>query len=93
MLRDRILANIQESLEEKGVKINKTQLQTVFLTVFEEVGKAVLDGAKITTPIGNFKLTESKERAGHNPRTGEKITIAARKRVTLSTSKNFNVLA
>jgi len=40
-------------------------------------------------PLGKFKIMTRQARPGHNPRTGEKITIAASQTIKFSASKQF----
>jgi DNA-binding protein HU-beta len=43
--------------------------------------------------FGKFKVKEATEREGRNPASGEKIKIAASKKLTFSSSKSFkNIL-
>ena len=53
-------------------------------TIIEEL-KA---GAKITIPsLGTFEVKERAARTGHNPRTGEKVEIAAKKEPVFKPAK------
>lgn len=92
MLRKDLLSAIKEKVSANGVSLTKEQLGVVFDTVLTTIGEEVLKGETVSTPIGNFKLTESASRAGHNPKTGEAITIAARSRVAFKASKAFTVV-
>ena len=49
-------------------------------TVLDEIKTALQKGDKVAlTPFGSFVVRARKKREGRNPKTGEKITIAARK--------------
>jgi DNA-binding protein HU-beta len=53
--------------------------------LIEIVTETLKNGEKVTiTGFGTFEVRESAARTGTNPRTKEKITIAARKRPTFS---------
>jgi DNA-binding protein HU-beta len=53
--------------------------------LIEIVTETLKHGEKVTiTGFGTFEVRESAARTGTNPRTKEKITIAARKRPTFS---------
>lgn len=46
--------------------------------VCETIGMCLVNGDDVAIPgFGKFKLTTKAERTGHNPRTGEAITIPA----------------
>jgi DNA-binding protein HU-beta len=58
--------------------------------LIEVITKALQNGEKVTiTGFGTFEVRESAARTGTNPRTKEKITIAARKRPTFSPGSNL----
>ncbi|MFN7209712.1 MAG: HU family DNA-binding protein [Aggregatilineales bacterium] len=53
--------------------------------LIEVITESLKSGEKVTiTGFGTFEVRESAARTGTNPRTKEKITIAARKRPTFS---------
>jgi nucleoid DNA-binding protein len=39
--------------------------------------------------LGRFKVYETKEKEGRNPKTGEKLVIPAKKKITFKPSKQF----
>jgi len=48
--------------------------------LLDEITSALQKGEKVAlTPFGSFVVRARKKREGRNPKTGEKITIAARK--------------
>lgn len=50
--------------------------------VFDVIAEALQKGEEVRiTGFGTFRASETKERVGRNPRTGEEITIPAGKRV------------
>lgn len=54
------------------------------------VTKGIASGDKVVVNgIGSFELKEKAERVGHNPATGEQITIAASKAVTFKATKSL----
>lgn len=58
--------------------------------LIEIITKTLQNGDKVTiTGFGTFEVRESAARTGTNPRTKEKITIAARKRPTFSPGSNL----
>ena len=57
-------------------------------TTFDEIASALEDGERLMFPgFGTFCIVERKERKGRNPRTGEEITIPAKKVVKFRAAK------
>ncbi len=60
--------------------VTKTQAKKVLDAFWEVVSEALKKGEEVNIPgMGKFYLSERSERKGRNPRTGEVITIPARK--------------
>jgi nucleoid DNA-binding protein len=58
--------------------------------VLAGVSDALLRGEKVDLRgFGNLQVSEKKERQGRNPKTGETITIAARKAAVFKASKEL----
>ena len=55
--------------------LSKKDTEKTMDAIFEAIGDALVSGDKVQ--IGGFGSFETKQRAGHNPRTGEEIEIAA----------------
>ena len=71
--------DIIEILAEK-TNISKSQDGEYLNTLLSEITKALKKGNNITlTGFGTFSVSKRKARLGVNPRTGEKIKIAAAK--------------
>ena len=71
--------DIIEILAEK-TNISKSQAGEYLNTLLSEITKALKKGNDITlTGFGTFSASKRKARQGVNPRTGEKIKIAAAK--------------
>lgn len=62
--------------------------------VFNGIAGTMAEGAweVVITGFGTFSIKERPERAGRNPRTGEKITIPASRVVSFKPSKSLNRL-
>jgi DNA-binding protein HU-beta len=61
-------------------ELNKRQASHAVDAMFEEIESALRKGDRVAlTPFGSFVVRDHKAREGRNPKTGEKITIAARK--------------
>jgi len=77
-----IKADMVESLfNEMG--LNKKEAGELVGLLFEELGASLAVGEQVKlSGFGSFDLRDKKERPGRNPRTGEKVTISARRVVT-----------
>ncbi|HET8631818.1 MAG TPA: HU family DNA-binding protein [Thermomicrobiales bacterium] len=72
----------QDLVKEVASKSNMSprQVGIVVDATFDAIRDAMANGDKVTlTGFGSFEVAQRNEREGRNPRTGEKITIAARK--------------
>lgn len=72
----------QDLVKEVSTKSNMSprQVQLVVDATFDAIRDAMARGDKVTlTGFGSFEVAQRGEREGRNPRTGERITIAARK--------------
>jgi integration host factor subunit alpha len=74
--------NMAESLfNELG--LSKTEARELVELFFEELGASLAVGKQVKLfGFGNFDIRDKNEHTGRNPRTGEKITISARRVVT-----------
>ena len=67
--------------EERG--LNRREAKELVETFFEEVSSALEKGSDVKlSGFGNFSLRSKNERPGRNPKTGEPISITARRVVT-----------
>ncbi len=75
-------ADMAESLfNELG--LNKQEARELVDLCFEELKASLAAGEPVKlSGFGNFDLRDKKERPGRNPKTGEKIPVAARRVVT-----------
>ncbi len=75
-------ADMAESLfSELG--LNKNEARELVELFFEELVASLAVGKHVKlSGFGNFDLRDKKERPGRNPKTGEKVTIPARRVVT-----------
>lgn len=61
-------------------KLTKAEAKAALEAALTAVEKALVEGDKIAlVGFGTFAVAEKAERQGVNPRTGEKVTIAAKK--------------
>lgn len=63
-----------------GVDLSKRQAGEIVDLILTEIKTALQKGDRVAlTPFGSFVVRSRKAREGRNPKTGEKIKIAARK--------------
>ena len=73
---------IVEAVSEK-TGLTKADATRAFEAIFEVISGALAKGDKVpVVGFGTFAVSERAAREGHNPRTGEKVTIPARKAPT-----------
>ncbi len=74
--------NMAESLVNE-LGLSGTEARELVELLFEELAASLAVGEQVKlSGFGNFGLRDKKERPGRNPKTGEKIPIAARRVVT-----------
>ena len=72
-------ADLIEAVAERA-DLTKRQAGHAVAAIFNEIQVALRKGDRVAlTPFGSFVVREHKARDGRNPKTGAKITIAARK--------------
>ena len=82
---------IAKVAEKAGV--SKKQADRCLKAFIEVITEALQKGEKIALPgFGIFQVKERSERKGRNPRTGEIITIPARKVVVFKPAKQLREL-
>jgi DNA-binding protein HU-beta len=68
--------------------ISKAKAKTLIDAFLNEVISGAADGAEIALPgFGKFKVKDTPEREGRNPANGEKIKIAASRKLTFAPAK------
>lgn len=73
---------IVDGMLESGVFPNKAAAETAYDAVVESLVEALGAAQDVELrPFGSFRVVERKARAGRNPRTGESVTIPARRAV------------
>ena len=81
--------NLIDQIAEKAERTKKESEHLVD-AVLAAIAEALGRGEKIDLRgFGSFQVSEKKERQGRNPRTGEVMTIAARKAVAFKPSKEL----
>ena len=68
--------------------VSKSHAKTLIEAFFTELISQASFGAEITLPgFGKFKVKDMPEREGRNPASGEKIKIAASKKLTFAPAR------
>lgn len=68
----------------------KKEAKDAIETVFFEMRKALRDGEKIViSGFGSFNAFVARAKKGRNPRTGETVNVAPRKKVRFKQSKEM----
>jgi integration host factor subunit alpha len=82
-------AELSELLFEQ-VGLNKREAKDLVEAFFDEISNALIRGEQVkVTGFGNFQLRDKLQRPGRNPKTGEKVIIAARRVVTFQPSQKL----
>ncbi len=75
-------ADIIEYLHNE-LGLNKSECKILIEDFFDEIKESLKNGEEVKlSGFGNFELLNKKERPGRNPKTGEEVTISARRVVT-----------
>ncbi len=68
--------------------LKKKEAEAAVNAVFDTITDTLAEGGKVAVVgFGTFKLKTKEEREGRNPKTGEKITIAASKTPVFTAGK------
>jgi DNA-binding protein HU-beta len=82
---------IAQIAEAHGV--SKAQAKSIVEDILKNIVDAAASGAEVSLPgFGKFKVKATPEREGRNPASGEKIKIAASKKLTFSSAKSVRDL-
>ena len=82
-------ADMAESLFNE-VGLNKHEAHELVDLFFEELEASLADGEQIRlSGFGNFDLRDKNERPGRNPKTGEEVSIPARRVVTFKAGQKL----
>ena len=73
--------------------VSKVQAKSIVDDIMKNILDAAASGAEVSLPgFGKFKVKATPEREGRNPANGEKIKIAASKKLTFSSAKSVKDL-
>ena len=75
-------ADIVEHLHDE-LGLNKSECRQLVEDFFQEIRESLINNEEVKlSGFGNFELIDKKSRPGRNPKTGEDVTISARRVVT-----------
>jgi DNA-binding protein HU-beta len=78
-----------DAIAEK-VSVSKKNIEVIVTAALESIVDAVAEGDRVTlVGFGSFEPRDRQEREGRNPRTGEKMVIAATRVPAFSAGKQF----
>ena len=73
--------------------IGKAQAKSIVDDILKDIVDAAASGTEVSLPgFGKFKVKATPEREGRNPASGEKIKIAASRKLTFSSAKSVKDL-
>ncbi|PIQ44174.1 MAG: integration host factor subunit alpha [Gammaproteobacteria bacterium CG11_big_fil_rev_8_21_14_0_20_46_22] len=82
-------ADLAEYLYE-SIGLNKREAKDLIEAFFNEITHSLERGESVKlSGFGNFELREKPSRPGRNPKTGEPVTISARRVVTFKPSQQL----
>lgn len=78
-----------EAIAQK-TNVSKKETDAILTAIVDEIMAAVADGNKVTlVGFGSFEPRDRSSREGRNPKTGEKMTIAATRVPAFAAGKVF----
>ena len=78
-----------DAIAEK-VSVSKKNIEVIVTAALESIVEAVAEGDRVTlVGFGSFEPRDRQEREGRNPRTGEKMVIAATRVPAFSAGNQF----
>ncbi len=73
------------------IGLNKSESKLIVEGFFNEIKEALSSGEEVKiSGFGNFELIDKEERPGRNPKTGEEVTISARRVVTFRSGRKLS---
>lgn len=79
-----------QKLAEKNPHLYLRDVETIVDTTFDEVTEALIRGDRVELRgFGTFSVKERNARTGRNPRTGESVTVDAKRLPFFKTGKSL----
>lgn len=93
MTKSELIDAVTKGAAEVDVKMTKKDVRALLDVVFQTVSGAIKEDKRFSYPkFGTFKLKHRKARMGRNPKTREKIQIAASNTVNFKPSPTLDDL-
>ena len=84
--------DLSKDIAERG-EFTKADAETALKAVQGAIIAVLVNGDKITLPgFGTFKVVETAARTGRNPKTGEPVQVAAKRKVRFKPSAQLKEL-
>ncbi len=81
---------LAEALADKFSSLKKREAVALINYLFELIKNSLISGKQVKIPgFGTFRVRVRKEREARNPKTGERITIPAKKLVKFYSAKDL----
>jgi integration host factor subunit beta len=79
-----------EQLSLSDMSLNKKEAETVINTIFDSIGDALVTGDRVEIRgFGSFTIRERDAREARNPKSGEIVSIPAKKTPFFKTGKEL----
>ncbi len=79
-----------QKLAEKNPHLYLRDVETIVDTTFDEITEALINGDRVELRgFGTFSVKERNARTGRNPRTGESVTVDAKRLPFFKTGKGL----
>jgi len=79
-----------EKLSFTAVSLNKKEAEVVVNTIFDSIGDALVSGDRVEIRgFGSFTVREREAREARNPKSGEVVSIPAKKTPFFKTGKEL----
>jgi DNA-binding protein HU-beta len=83
-------ADLIDSVAAEFDDLSKRRVSEIFEMILDEIKSALAAGDKVQLiPFGSFVVRDRKKREGRNPKTGEKLIIAARRVPAFTAGKSL----
>lgn len=83
-------SELVEQLSTSGSGLNKKEAELVVNTIFDSIGDALVSGDRVEIRgFGSFSIRERDAREARNPKSGEVVSIPAKKTPFFKTGKEL----
>ncbi|WP_374762984.1 integration host factor subunit beta [Yunchengibacter salinarum] len=85
-----IKSELIQRIADANPHLYHRDVERLVSTIFEEITEALVDGRRVELRgFGAFSIKERPARTGRNPRTGEKVDVAAKRVPYFKTGKDL----